>query len=62
MQRYSHEVLATFSIFLNALIGSTKREPLCTRLHKARAAGHWVRVIPLPQWFLNHCAWSASSD
>ena len=60
--RYFHELLATFSIFLNALIGSTKREPLCSRLHRAREAGHWVQHLHLPRWFLEHCRWSASAD
>lgn len=54
---YWHNLIASFSTFLNVLRGG-KREPICTTLYDNIEAGGWASHIPWPQCCLDHFAFS----
>jgi len=55
---YWHDVVATFSTFLNVLRGGP-REPICTTLHDNIEAGGWASRVPWPASWLAHFRFSA---
>lgn len=62
MRWYLYNVFAGASHLLNSLLCGSPQHSFCARVHWSRENGDFWAFVPLPEWFEEHCRWSAGAE